>query len=439
MDIWKEKYTEYSSSLINNKRIGAWTGLIMTFVAVTIISSVFIISQTHELLAKKSTGNKSGVAGGYEAASLSGNNTTDTPSSNSTSSNSTSSSSSGGNTSASASDLNTVAPADETHCDKKGYPSCYNLGYSDGQNAPGTSCPSGHSEAYCNGYEAASLSGNSSSSSSAGSSEGNSDLKNTVAPVDETHCDKKGYPSCYNLGYSDGQNAPGTSCPSGHSEAYCNGYEAASLSGNSSSSPSFVTQNPKTKINQEAASNANINVSNSSGTRITNEQIIKQSVRINNEVNNLIRNNEVNKIIKENTVSAPQQPLTDLLTVKLANSSMSSGALFPLADVEPYNVIGGHITANLPSSPQQNLVVAQISDGEIQHAVILDLKQITGSNLDQNSLYETSLGSDISGTNPFTGNSDEVSSITNLFLWNNNRQSIVFDNANGVTMNLIYR
>ena len=47
---------------------------------------------------------------------------------------------------------------------------------------------------------------------------------------------------------------------------------------------------------------------------------------------------------------------------------------------------------------------------EIQHAVILDLKQIAGSNLDQNSLYETSLGSDISGTNPFTGNSDEVSS-----------------------------
>ena len=199
-----------------------------------------------------------------------------------------------------------------------------------------------------------------------------------------------------------------------------------------------MTQNPKTKINQEAANKANINVSNSSGTRITNEQIIKQSVRINNEVNNLIRNNEVNNIVKENTVSAPQQPLTDLLTVKL-NSSMSSGALFPLADVEPYSVIGGHITANLPSSSQQNIVVAQISDGEIQHAVILDLKQITGSNLDQNSLYETSLGSDISGTNPFTGNSDEVSSITNLFLWNNNQQSIVFNNANGVTMNLIYR
>jgi hypothetical protein len=206
------------------------------------------------------------------------------------------------------------------------------------------------------------------------------------------------------------------------------------------SSPSTVTQNSKTTVNQGAQNNANINVNNSPGTRITNEQTIKQSVRINNEVNNIIKNNEVNNIIKQNTISAPQGPLTDIVTVKLAKSSMSSGALFPLADVEPYRVIGGHITANLPSSSQQNIVVAQISDnGQIQHAVILDLKQITGSNLDQNSLYETSLGSDISGTNPFTGNSDEVSSITNLFLWNNNQQSIVFDNANGVTMNLIYK
>ena len=362
MDIWKEMNTEYSSSLINNKTIAGRTRLITVFVAVAIISSVFIISQTQdELLAKKSTANKSGVDG----------------------------------------------PVDQTHCDQKGYPSCYNVGYSDGQNASGTSCPSGHSEAYCNGYEAASLSGNissdatysnsSSSSSSIGSgrsSGGTSDLKNTASPVDQTHCDQKGYPSCYNVGYSDGQNAPGTSCPSGHSEAYCNGYEAASLSGNISSdagttirsspfnsassikqnskvelnqagqsnsninvtnspnsdvnskssinnnakeksnvidepflsshssaysgpsSPPSLIQNSRTTINQGATNNADINVNNSSGTRITNEQIIKQSVRINNEVNNLIRNNEVNRIVKENTVSAPQQPLTDLLTVK---------------------------------------------------------------------------------------------------------------------------
>jgi hypothetical protein len=167
--------------------------------------------------------------------------------------------------------------------------------------------------------------------------------------------------------------------------------------GSSSSSSPPLTQNSKTTVNQGAENNANINVNNSPGTHILNEQTIRQSVRVNNEVNNIIKNNEVNKVIQENTASSPQ--LTYIVTVKLAKSSMSSGALFPLADIAPYRVIGGHLTANLPSSSQQNIVVAQVSDnGKIEHAVILDLNQITGSNLNQNSLYETSLGSDISGT-----------------------------------------
>ena len=386
MDIWKEKNTENSSALINNKRIAVRTSLFIVFIAVAIISSVIFISQTQdELLAKKTTGNKSGGDG----------------------------------------------LVDQTHCDQTGYPSCYNLGYSDGQNAPGTSCPSGHSEAYCNGYEAASLSGNSSSGAS---------IKQN-SKVDLNQAGQSN--SNINVTDSPNSNVNSKSSISNNAKEKSNVINEPFLSSPSSAysgplSPS-LDQNSKTTSNQGAVNNADINVNNSSGTRITNEQTIKESVRINNEVNNLIRNNEVNKIVKENTVSAPQQPLTDLLTVKLANSSMSSGSLFPVADVEPYRVIGGHITANLPSSSQQNIVVAQISDGEIQHAAILDLKQITGSHLDQNSLYETSLGSDISGTNPFTGKSDEVSSITNLFLWNNNQQSIEFDNANAVTMNLIYK
>ncbi|MGC1933030.1 MAG: hypothetical protein WA667_28985 [Candidatus Nitrosopolaris sp.] len=105
--------------MINNKRIAGRTILVTVFVAVAIISSVMITSQTQEILAKKTTGNKSGEAG----------------------------------------------PVDQTHCDQAGYPSCYNVGYSDAQdaqNAPGTSCPSGHSGAYCDGYKAESLSDNSS-------------------------------------------------------------------------------------------------------------------------------------------------------------------------------------------------------------------------------------------------------------------------------------
>ncbi len=196
----------------------------------------------------------------------------------------------------------------------------------------------------------------------------------------------------------------------------------------------------KNSINQETQNNNKFNINNSPGTRITNEQIIKQSVKINNQVNNIIKNSQVNNIVKENTITAPRQPLTNLITMKLSNSNLSGGALLPLADVEPYRVIGGHITANLPSNFKQNIVLSQISDdGQILHAVILDLDQIPQSTLDQNSLYEASLGSDISGTNPFTGNQDEVKIITNLFLWNNNQQPMIFNSTSGVTMNLIYK
>lgn len=88
------------------------------------------------------------------------------------------------------------------HCDKSGYPACYSLGYADGGKHPGTSCPPNHSANYCAGWNAA--------------------VGNTV------HCDRPGWPSCYSLGYNDGKSAPGTSCPPGHSQSFCNGYEYAS-------------------------------------------------------------------------------------------------------------------------------------------------------------------------------------------------------------------
>jgi len=468
--------------LIDNKRIAVTASLLTMFVAVTIISSIFIISQTQDgLLAKKTSGNKSssGQASTNSSSSSLPSSTSPSPTGDSRGSSS-----------------NSGIP---THCDQPGYPSCYSVGYSDGQNAPGTSCPSGHSRGYCDGYTAGSLSGVSSSdtgkknrinqnsginlnqngltnsninltsspfsrTNTKSAVSNNADVSSNLAktPLSSFHKSKSENPSSIkqnskvnlsqagqsnsniNVTNSPNSNVNSKSSISNNANVKSNVINSPTSSSSTysgtSSSPSTVTQNSKTTVNQGAQNNANINVNNSPGTRITNEQTIKQSVRINNEVNNIIKNNEVNNIIKQNTISTPTQPLTDIVTVKLAKSSMSSGALFPLADVEPYRVIGGHITANLPSSSQQNIVVAQISDnGQIQHAVILDLKQITGSNLDQNSLYETSLGSDISGTNPFTGNSDEVSSITNLFLWNNNQQSIVFDNANGVTMNLIYK
>ncbi|MFY9873810.1 MAG: hypothetical protein WAK17_29235 [Candidatus Nitrosopolaris sp.] len=220
MDIWKEKNTEYSSSLINNKRIGGWTRLITGFVAVTMISSVFLTSQPQdELLAKKSTGNKSGVD----------------------------------------------SPVDQTHCDQKGYPSCYNVGYSDGQNAPGTSCPSGHSEAYCNGYEAASLSGN--STSDAGTTIRSSPF-NSGLSIKQNQAGQSS--SNINLTNSPNSNVNSKSSISNNAKENSNIINEPYLSSLSSvysgPSPPPLFQSSKNTINQGASNNANININNSSGT-----------------------------------------------------------------------------------------------------------------------------------------------------------------------------
>ena len=135
------------------------------------------------------------------------------------------------------------------------------------------------------------------------------------------------------------------------------------------------------------------------------------------------------------SITVQEKPISNLITVKLAPNTMSRNAYLPIGDVAPYRLIGGHVTANLPTN-HLYVVVAQLasSNGAIQHAVVLDLTRLQISNI-----YETDLGSQISGTNPLTGKQDLVSNITNLFLWNNGNQQVTFGDANAVTMNLIYK
>ncbi|MRN62269.1 MAG: hypothetical protein FIO03_09570, partial [Nitrosopumilales archaeon] len=131
--------------MISNKRIAVSTSLLTVFVAVALIFSVIVISQTQvELLAKKTNGNKS-------SSGQSSSNSSSSPPSSSSPTGITG----GSSISSGASDLNnSPGSGDQTHCDQAGYPSCYSVGYSDGLNAPSTSCPSGHSRAYCDGYKA---------------------------------------------------------------------------------------------------------------------------------------------------------------------------------------------------------------------------------------------------------------------------------------------
>ncbi|MGC1928779.1 MAG: hypothetical protein WA667_07365 [Candidatus Nitrosopolaris sp.] len=50
--------------------------------------------------------------------------------------------------------------------------------------------------------------------------------------ADPLYCDQAWYPSCYSVGYTDGQANPGMSCPSGHSDKFCIGWEAGAQSEN---------------------------------------------------------------------------------------------------------------------------------------------------------------------------------------------------------------
>ncbi|MFL6509298.1 MAG: hypothetical protein ACJ704_15365 [Nitrososphaeraceae archaeon] len=219
---------------------------------------------------------------------------------------------------------------------------------------------------------------------------------------------------------------------------------SGSASSSSSSSSSTTTKpsnsnTPQTGVSQSAANAATNQIINSPGSTIVNQQSIKQSVRINNEVNNIIRKNVISQSSSSAAPSSTSSSvISNLITVKLATtttSTMSRNAYLPIGDVAPYHLIGGHITANLPNN-HLYVVVAQLasSNGAIQHAVILDMIKSQISNI-----FETDLGSQISGTNPLTGKQDVVSDITNLFLWNNGNQQVTFVDANAVTMNLIYR
>jgi hypothetical protein len=175
--------------------------------------------------------------------------------------------------------------------------------------------------------------------------------------------------------------------------------------------------------------NTNKNMSNT----IINQNTIKNSETIINEINNIIKTQQSTTAVSP----TKEGPLVDLETVRLGNSTFPSGGIRPLADVSPFQIIGGHVSINSPSD-NVNVIVAEITDEGVQHAAILDLKK-TVSGIPGETLYHTDLGETITGTNPFTGKVDTISHITDLLLYNNNVANIQFNDDSGVTMTIIFR
>jgi len=132
------------------------------------------------------------------------------------------------------------------HCDRPGFPSCSSLGSEAGKNAAGTSCPPGHSKAFCSAYNAAAGPSATTTKPDASTQKGNTSASsvgnNTTSShqADAAHCDQPAYPSCYSMGFKDGKSNPGTKCPSDHSVNFCSGWNAAAGNPSTKTIPRFA-------------------------------------------------------------------------------------------------------------------------------------------------------------------------------------------------------
>ncbi len=229
---------------------------------------------------------------------------------------------------------------------------------------------------------------------------------------------------------------PGTNTNStgtnGNNSTGTNGNNSTGTNGNNNT-------NTNTNVNNNTNINTNTNANTNTNTNtIINQNTIQNTVKINNEVNNIIRATSQTTAATITTTSPSSKgPLVVLETVKLGKSTFPSAGIRPLGDVSPFQIIGGHVSLNSPS-PNVYVIVAQITDKGVQHAVIVDLKK-TASGIPGETLYHTDLGQTITGTNPFTGKGDTMSHITDLLLYNNNKSSVQFNDDSELTMTIIFR
>jgi hypothetical protein len=129
--------------------------------------------------------------------------------------------------------------------------------------------------------------------------------------------------------------------------------------------------------------------------------------------------------------------VVDLETIKFGRSQFPYNGTIVLADVSPpFHVVGGHILLNLPNN-DTNVVAAQITNVGIEHAVIVPSVNVYDTRTGIESLYQVELRPSINGTNPFTGNPDLVTDVTDIILWNNATAGVSFDDDHGTSFTLL--
>jgi hypothetical protein len=135
-----------------------------------------------------------------------------------------------------------------------------------------------------------------------------------------------------------------------------------------------------------------------------------------------------------------RDPDIDVETVRLGKGSMPAGGIRILADLEPFYIIDGSIQFNAPSNARNlKVIVAESTTKSVTHAVILNPTKIMDVGQGE-SLYHVDLNEEISGRNPWTGDSDKVDRYNNVYLMHigEGQRPISFNDQSQATITVVF-
>jgi hypothetical protein len=133
-------------------------------------------------------------------------------------------------------------------------------------------------------------------------------------------------------------------------------------------------------------------------------------------------------------------PEIDVETVRLGKGSIPPGGIRILADLEPFFIIDGHVEFNAPANARDiKVVVAESTRKSITHAVILNPTKIRDIRTGE-ALFHVELDEQISGRNPWTGDSDKVDEYNNVYLMNigQGKRAISFNDQSQATITVVF-
>jgi hypothetical protein len=135
-----------------------------------------------------------------------------------------------------------------------------------------------------------------------------------------------------------------------------------------------------------------------------------------------------------------RDPDIDVETVRLGKGSIPAGGIRILADLDPFFIIDGHVEFNAPANARNlKVIVAESTTKSVTHAVILNPTKIMDVRQGE-SLYHVDLDEEISGRNPWTGDSDKVDRYNNVYLMHigEGQRPIAFNDQSQATITVVF-